>query len=89
MLSGSTRDQQEKDINYCSKARAGLARQEAVDERRYLSRVSFMKRKMCCIIFQKRVINNIIFPNHKFLNLVAKNCLIKPSISNNKGFVSQ
>ena len=45
MLSDSTRDQQEKDINYCSKARAGLARQEAVDERRYLSRVSFYETK--------------------------------------------
>ena len=45
MLSGSTRDQQEKDINYCSKARAGLARQEAVDERRYLSRVSLYETK--------------------------------------------
>ena len=55
MLSGSTRDEQEKDIDYCSKARAGLARQAAVDERRYLSRVNFYEKKICYIIFQNRL----------------------------------
>ena len=53
MLSGSTRDEQEKDIDYCSKARAGLARQAAVDERRYLSRVNFYEKKNMLYHFPK------------------------------------
>ena len=42
LLLGSTRDQEQQNGNYGSKARGGLARQEAVDGKGYLSRVSFL-----------------------------------------------
>ena len=45
---GSTRDQEQQNVNYGSKVRGGLARQEAVDGKGYLSRGSFL----CLVDFQ-------------------------------------